>query len=451
MKTRTAWTFALAGLLAVPALALVPAAMLARAGADEGATSPVTDAQIDAWIAELDDDAFETRTRAYEKLRAIGARAATALRKAMKEDDSEEVRWRAEQLLLRLKGVKRAPLDRQGPDKRDDESKPKRDSNLGWWRRGLMDGEDIFKSLREHMKKLDEQFKQLDRQHAKMFSREVAVPGLRLKKIGIGKVELRVSGEAGTTEARTYSGTSLNDILASHPELENHARMGELKEKVKGQFWTGFSDFADAFDIVKGLGTGSNMGISIDKDGRVRTHTVTVTHTDKGVKVKIREKGTDGEEKITELEGESLEAIKRDHPELKQKLGGMRIHFSAPQLFLNERDNLLRRLDPFTGRRLLGRTTPAKPRFGFVAERVSESLVSQLGLGTNEGVVITKVVPDSAAAKIGLLPYDILLAVNGSPVRSLETVREMMADKIDPSTPLELQIIRRAQRETLSR
>lgn len=63
---------------------------------------PITSADIDKLIKELNDDGFATRERASHKLAELGAMVEMQLRKALAQNKSPEVRRRARDLLLRL-------------------------------------------------------------------------------------------------------------------------------------------------------------------------------------------------------------------------------------------------------------------------------------------------------------------------------------------------------------
>src|SRR5688572_7708615 len=76
-----------------------------RAVADDAPGASTSDS-VSALIERLGSDDFRVREQASRELAAMGASARPALEKAMKESESLEVRWRAEQLLRRI--------DRQG-------------------------------------------------------------------------------------------------------------------------------------------------------------------------------------------------------------------------------------------------------------------------------------------------------------------------------------------------
>src|SRR5262249_49639876 len=72
-------------------------------------------------------------------------------------------------------------------------------------------------------------------------------------------------------------------------------------------------------------------------------------------------------------------------------------------------------------------------RLGIQVERPAPVLADQLDLPKGRGLVVVDVLPDSAAAKAGLKPHDIVLKFNGKsvsndPTEFSELVREAKAD-----------------------
>src|SRR2546427_795221 len=55
-------------------------------------------------------------------------------------------------------------------------------------------------------------------------------------------------------------------------------------------------------------------------------------------------------------------------------------------------------------------------RLGAMMELPNPTLIEQLDLPKEQGMVLCDVLADSAAAKAGLKPHDILLELNGQPV-----------------------------------
>jgi hypothetical protein len=100
--------------------------------------------------------------------------------------------------------------------------------------------------------------------------------------------------------------------------------------------------------------------------------------------------------------------------------------------------------DPFNplGQRQTG-------RLGVVAQKPSDALVDQLDLPKGQGVVIEKVLPDSAAAKAGLKPNDILLEVHGKPVPSKTADLAKMLEEIKADTAVDVVVLRKGKKETI--
>ena len=61
-----------------------------------------------------------------------------------------------------------------------------------------------------------------------------------------------------------------------------------------------------------------------------------------------------------------------------------------------------------------------KPRFGVSVEPVPEAVAEHLGLPKNVGMVVTEVIPETPAAKIGVKAKDILVKIDGATVPSNE-------------------------------
>ncbi len=102
------------------------------------------------------------------------------------------------------------------------------------------------------------------------------------------------------------------------------------------------------------------------------------------------------------------------------------------------------------GQPAVGRGTAAhEGRLGAMIDVPSATLVDQLDLPKEQGVVVNDVVPDSAAAKAGMKAHDILLEMDGQPVPSKidEFVKQM--DAIKANTPVDAVVLRKGRKETL--
>jgi S1-C subfamily serine protease len=76
-----------------------------------------------------------------------------------------------------------------------------------------------------------------------------------------------------------------------------------------------------------------------------------------------------------------------------------------------------------------GATLPASPILGITAQDLSGQLGKYFGAPDGEGVLITNVESDSAAAKAGLQAGDVITKVDGDRVRTLAELRDHLRDK----------------------
>jgi beta-lactamase regulating signal transducer with metallopeptidase domain len=88
-------------------------------------------------------------------------------------------------------------------------------------------------------------------------------------------------------------------------------------------------------------------------------------------------------------------------------------------------------------------------RLGVRVKEPSETLVEQLNLPKGQGMVIEGVESGSAAAKAGLKAHDVLLELNGKPVKSdAQELRALIHD-IKANTPVEALVLRKGKREVI--
>ncbi len=92
---------------------------------------------------------------------------------------------------------------------------------------------------------------------------------------------------------------------------------------------------------------------------------------------------------------------------------------------------------------------PEQGRLGVVAEKPSTTLAEQLDLPKDQGLVVREVVADSAAAKAGLKPHDILLELNGKPVPNEAHQLRKLLDDVKADTPVDVVVMRKGKRETV--
>jgi beta-lactamase regulating signal transducer with metallopeptidase domain len=91
----------------------------------------------------------------------------------------------------------------------------------------------------------------------------------------------------------------------------------------------------------------------------------------------------------------------------------------------------------------------ADARLGARVETPSATLIEQMDLPKDQGLVLREVSSDSAADKAGLKAHDILLELNGKPVPSrVEGLTRLMAD-IKPDAAVEAVVLRKGKKETI--
>ncbi len=80
---------------------------------------------------------------------------------------------------------------------------------------------------------------------------------------------------------------------------------------------------------------------------------------------------------------------------------------------------------------------------------VTDDYVKLLNLKSKKGAVVNTVEPGTPAEKAGLKPYDVIVALNGKPIKDNNDVRFRIAD-IEPGSKVDLTIIRDGKEEKVS-
>jgi beta-lactamase regulating signal transducer with metallopeptidase domain len=116
-----------------------------------------------------------------------------------------------------------------------------------------------------------------------------------------------------------------------------------------------------------------------------------------------------------------------------------------PNLFPGGANPRLRMIGPGLGRAArLGDV-----RLGILLEKPNATLVEQLDLPANKGLVVAQVAPESVAAKAGIKPNDILLEIGGKPVPGeAAELRELLAG-IKAGDKVDVVVLRKGKRETI--
>jgi hypothetical protein len=88
-------------------------------------------------------------------------------------------------------------------------------------------------------------------------------------------------------------------------------------------------------------------------------------------------------------------------------------------------------------------------RLGALVEKPNAALADQLDLPKDQGVVLSEITPDSAAAKAGLKAHDVLLELNGKPVPSDPAAFAKQLDEIKPDVKVDAVVLRKGKKETV--
>jgi S1-C subfamily serine protease len=98
-----------------------------------------------------------------------------------------------------------------------------------------------------------------------------------------------------------------------------------------------------------------------------------------------------------------------------------------------------------------GQVTPDQAFLGVSSADIAdltEEVKARFAIEVDEGAFITEVVPGSAADDAGLVPGDVIVAIDGQEVTEASAVREAILDK-EPGDTVELKIVRAGQEKTL--
>jgi hypothetical protein len=362
----------------IAALALVSAAALVggapRLFAGDGppvgapAAAPADPAALQRLVEDLGSADFRIREAATKALIDLGESARAALVKAA-QSDNPAVRFRADQILQRLDGTRgEKPLadgtDPRGAErdgKAPDDGKP----GAGPIDRTSRDWEQRMRELQKQWSDghFDEQMKDIDRRMRawqEQMQREVEAwtrgfgpgggafgpdiggrfgPGrlsaaLRARRplraevetdastLGVeegprnARLEIRSKQDGGATAS--FSGRSLAAILETYPTLRQ---------------WPGVADLLAKFEAAKleraKAEEEARKASPAAPPGGAQNRSIAIQSTDGHVRVEIVETGPDGKPVTKTYEGTDLEALKAAHPELREALGGMSVHFGT--------------------------------------------------------------------------------------------------------------------------
>ncbi len=79
--------------------------------------------------------------------------------------------------------------------------------------------------------------------------------------------------------------------------------------------------------------------------------------------------------------------------------------------------------------------------FGFIPKQLSKEFAQDIGLAKHTGVMVDRIIPHSPASQSGLLPFDILLNINGEAVQNINEMLRIMAT-IEPDQRIAITVLR---------
>jgi PDZ domain-containing protein len=88
-------------------------------------------------------------------------------------------------------------------------------------------------------------------------------------------------------------------------------------------------------------------------------------------------------------------------------------------------------------------------RLGVFVDPPADALREQLDLPAGQGLVVRQVLPDSAAAKAGLRPHDLVLEFDGKLVPNRVEELTRLVTAVKPDTSVEVVVMRKGKKETI--
>jgi len=214
-------------------------------------------------------------------------------------------------------------------------------------------------------------------------------------------------------------------------------RSGKLEEMLRGLSRDGL--------FPPGVAQGPSGGQGGGQGGRgsSSSRSVHVEQTDQGARVVVTE-DVDGQKQERVYEGKDLDEILAANPELKKDLGGLHIRGPRGSPFDFDLDLGLPEArhprDPFETLPWLDEPQkPTRPvrmdKLGVIVQPLTPEHAAELGLEPGEGLFVERSATGTFAHLLGIGTGDVLIAIDGQRLQTLEDVGRIMQAR-DPKSPL---------------
>ena len=421
-------------------------------------------AEVQQRVEDLGSADFRVREAAWKALVGYGEKARPQLEAALKSENPS-VRFRAEQLIARLNGgTQEKPLDDGTSSPTEPAPSERRGAGGGPGGAPVgpgrfftdQDFDRLARETAERMKKLEEEMRKefgnagpafgpqffpggqgAIRNFIKRGSAEqgVQVDGGELRESPRGaRLQLTSKADNGVSMSTVYEGKSLDAIFEAYPELKGQPVVTALLAK-KAAEDAARAERQKAAEAERGPG-----------GAHATNRSVMVESSDGHTKVTITESGPDGQPVTKTYEGADMESIKRDHPEVGNAFGGIRIQINPGEGFPRGNE---KPFEPLSQDEFGASDAPETGPFGLGMGRVDDALRQHLNLATTDGAVVAAVRAGSHADKVGLKVNDVIISINATPVTGPEKVAELVRAAKDGE--LSFDVIRAGKPMTLRR
>ncbi|HEV3116905.1 MAG TPA: M56 family metallopeptidase [Gemmataceae bacterium] len=145
---------------------------------------------------------------------------------------------------------------------------------------------------------------------------------------------------------------------------------------------------------------------------------------------------------------------KKDEPAKKDALPDLQAGNNGSPMrdFMQMREEMMKRMPPMQGQAgMMGMMGFGghSGRLGVIVQTPDETLVEQLELPKDKGLVVVRVQPESAAAKAGIKAHDIVLEFNGKNVDNQPAKFSSMIHELKAGTAMDAIVLRKGKKETI--